>query len=66
VQRKDEDKQMIGHRLQVAVEGMEGMRSEGSWNCEEGFREGLEDVRKGHTEPFVVGLVNILVNRGMV
>ena len=33
VQRKDEDEQMIGHRLQVTVEGMKSMRCEGSWDC---------------------------------
>jgi len=32
VQRKDEDEQMIGHRLQVTVEGMKGMGCEGSWD----------------------------------
>jgi len=30
VQRKEEDEQMIWHRLQVTVEGMKGMRCEGS------------------------------------
>ena len=33
MQRKDEDKQMIGYRLQVTVEGMKGMGCEGSWDC---------------------------------
>jgi len=33
MQRKEEDEQMIGYRLQVTVEGMKGMGCEGSWNC---------------------------------
>jgi hypothetical protein len=33
VQRKEEDEQMIGYRLQVTVEGMKGMGCKGSWDC---------------------------------
>jgi hypothetical protein len=33
MQRKKEDEQMIGHRLQVAIERMKGMGCKGSWDC---------------------------------
>jgi hypothetical protein len=33
VQRKYEDEQMIGRRLQVTIEGMKCVGGEGSWNC---------------------------------
>jgi len=32
VQREEEDEQMIRHRLQVAIEGMECVGGEGCWN----------------------------------
>jgi len=33
VQREEENEQMIRHRLQVTIEGMECVGGEGSWNC---------------------------------
>ena len=52
---------MVGHRLQVAVEGMKGMGCEGSWDCEGGEERAVQE-KMGHTKPPVVRLVNILVN----
>jgi hypothetical protein len=37
MEREDEYEEMVRHRLQVTVYGMEGMGSEGGWNCERYF-----------------------------
>jgi hypothetical protein len=62
MQRKDEDEQMIGHRLQVTIEGMEGMGCEGSWDCGWDDEGRAVQAKTEHTQPLVVRLVNILVN----
>lgn len=62
VQRKDEDKQMIRHRLQVTVEGMKGMRCKGSWDCGRDGEGRTVRGKMGHTQPLVVRLMNMLVN----
>jgi hypothetical protein len=62
VQRKDEDEQMVGHRLQVTVEGMKCMGCEGSRDCGRDDEGRTVQGETGHTQPLVVRLVNILVN----
>jgi hypothetical protein len=49
VQRKDEDEQMIGHRLQVSVEGMKGVGCEGSWDCGRDDEGRKDSARKNRT-----------------
>ena len=70
VEGDEVDEEVVGHRLEVAIERVERVGREGSGNYRANFAlityEVAEARQRRHTEPFVVGLVKPLVANGVV